>query len=284
MMLALTSTKASQCALTEIDLVKAYCVLHEPESTEEKLKRINNLRTDFFEQNKGLELVRSDDSFILRFLRAAKFHHCHALKMLFNYHMRFKTLIWPEFLDKLRHPSTVKHVFDAGCVVCLKEKAIDGSAVCIARPGKDGQTSCIDFVAALVLSYEHLLNDEQVQIHGITCIYDLAFSSFQLYFQYIPVAKRMITLLQDAMPVRLKSANFVNESYLFHIVFSLTVRPLMKHKMRGCHKMHGKNFESLYEIIDPSVLPPAYGGTGDPLDGEAVDKWRDAVYGADSNK
>ena len=269
-----------ECLLDERDLEKAVFELNEPESNDERLKHIDDLRNAFVNEYGKTALARYDDAFILRFLRARKFDHDKALKMLKNYHVQHQN--WPEVFDKVKNPALVRHVFDAGCVIGLKGKAKDGSSLCIGRPGKIEKAILTDFIATLVLSIEHMLEDEMTQIYGITVIEDMSYLGLGLAQQMGPsIGKRFTGLLQDAMPVRVKAINIVNEPTLFD-VFLAIIRPFMKEKMKKRLKVHGSTFDALHNIIDSLVLPPAYGGTGNVLDGEVTDSWRDAVLGEDS--
>ena len=273
------SSKRYQCTLNEEDLAKAVAELHEPENNDERLRRIDQLRDAYVAQSPNLALAQTDDAFILRFLRARKFDHGRALKMLRNYHSQRND--WPEVFDKVKNPGLVRHVFDAGCFISINAKAKNGSAVCIGRPGKVENPLLTDFVATLTITVENMLEDERNQIYGVTVIEDLSYFSFEMAQQMGPsVGKRFVGWLQDAMPVRVKSVNMVNEPTLFDVVFAI-VRPFMKDKMKKRMTLHGNKFDMLHKIIDPAVLPPAYGGTHSNLD-EIAHSWRDVVYGEDT--
>ena len=272
-----TVNKRYECLLDEKDLAKAVSELNEPSDNDERLRRIDDLRNAFLQQNNDLTLECHDDNFILKFLRARKFNHELALKILTNYHMKRRD--WPEVTDKVKSPFLIKHVFDAGCCIGLQGKARDGSGLCIARPGKVNNPLITDFVAAATLSIEHMLEDEKNQIHGITVVEDTSYVSFALVRQLGPsIGKRFISWLQDAMPVRLKAIHIVNQSKLFDVVFAI-LHPFLKEKMKKRLHLHGSRFEKLHETIDPSVLPTSFGGTSLDLDGNIVNSWRDAILG-----
>ena len=264
-----------ECFLSEEDLAKAVSELNEPANNEERLKRIDDLRNAFYKINKDISLMRNDDAFILCFLRARKFDHDRALKILTNYHKQLQS--WPEVYEKIQNPFLIEHVFSAGCIVLLSGKAVDGSAVLVGRPGKVENAVLIEFAAAILLSIQHLLQDEKCQIYGISVIEDFSYIGFGLARQMRPdLGKRLFGLLQDAMPIRLKSVNMVNQSTLFNIIYAV-IRPFIKSKLKRRLKLHGNSFVSLHKIIHPSFLPSKYGGTGPDLDGEVLNNWRDAV-------
>jgi len=258
--------------LTASETATAISELNEPEDDEEKLHRIDNLRTAFMKQNNDYSLFRADDSFLLRFLRAKKFDHENALQMLTNYHTQ--SFSWPEVFRKVKDLSLVKKAFESGCCFVLKGRAKDGSIICVSRIGK---FKCItDWLAVLIITYEHLLEEELVQIYGVTTIDDMTYISFGLIYQLLPIINRIGRLFMDSMPLRLRSMNVVCESTLFHLGYIIG-RPLLKKKIRERTTLHGQTFEKLHDIIDPSVLPPLYGGTGKTME-EMVAWWKNKIY------
>ena len=267
-----------ECTLGKQLLSKAIAELNEPETNEERLQKIDKLRNAFVEQNKNLRLIRSDDLFILKYLRAKKFDHDQALNMMTNYHNQLQS--WPELSKKVEDPASVKHVFDAGSFVALRRKAYDGSTICIGRPGKSRTQIFIDFVAAFIISYNRLVEEEEVQINGITVIQDLTYVNYNIAKQLTSIAWRTIKLFENAMPIRLKSLNFVHQSVFVDMLYAV-MRPFMKAKFRQRVLLLGKNYVYLHKIIDPSILPPEYGGTGENLDRRAATWWKSVVYEED---
>ena len=266
-------------SLEEEDLHKAVIELNEPENNEVRLQKIDELRNAFKNENNKLDLLDNSDEFLLRFLRARKFDHKKALRMLKNYHSQQKN--WPDVYDKVKNPYLVKHVFDAGCFVVLTGKAIDGSAVCIGCPGKVENAQFTDFAAALTISIDQILKEERNQIYGVTIIEDMHYLNFELVQQVGPfVGRRFVNLLQDCLPIRIKGVNIVNESKLFNFVFAI-VRPFIKDKTKKQIKSHGTKFELLHKSVEPSVLPPKYGGSGE-LDWFVAENWKNIIY-SDSN-
>ena len=267
--------KIMESSLSEDDMLFASSELNEPKSVDERLEKIDQLRTAFLNQNAELCLIRSDDAFILRFLRARKFHRGYALSILNNYHAQY--CMWPEVLEKMNNPQLVKYVFDAGGYITLKGKAKDGSAICIGRPGRTENFDAVDFFAAMLLTLEKLLDDEKVQIYGITVIEDVSNVGYKIAWKFPSLSKQVMSLMQDVMPLRLRSINFVNEPYLFDCI-AMIMKPFFKEKMRKRMHLHGKKFSKLHELIDPSILPPMYGGTSAFLDGEVSDLWKKIIF------
>ena len=265
--------------LTADDLKKAVTELNEPENNDERLERIDQLRTAFFRKNKDLALVRNDDSFILRFLRAKQFKLSEALKVLTNYCSWFSE--WNEVSEKVENFASVKHLFDFGCFVGLNVSAKDKSLLCVLTLGKVENATFSDFIALSILSLNQMLEEERGQIYGISAICDFRYVSCKFLATVRPfVAKKYVRFLVECMPIRVKAIHVVNPSLLSR----LTILPMYKlyfklYNNKFLH-VHGKNSSKLQEYIDQSVLPREYGGTSSSIDKDSITRWRDEVFGS----
>nr|XP_039256803.1 alpha-tocopherol transfer protein-like [Styela clava] len=254
-----------KCTLSPELLKKAIEELNEPEDNDKRLAAIDKLRTRFEEEDNGLELIRSDDAFLLRFLRVRKFDQDRAYTMLFNYHKQRKE--WRELFDLVDDPSKVDHLLRCGAVVPLYDRrAKDGTFITIGRPGLgfDDNTTMVHFIAVLVLTLEKLLENEEFQIYGLTIIEDMADFGLYLAMQMPSLGSKFLHIIQDAMPVRVKSVNMIHEALVFDVIYSI-ISSFMKEKMKNRLTLHGDKFDKLHEKIDPANLPFSLGGSGPDL-------------------
>ena len=252
--------------------------LNEPSNYDDRQLEIEKLRNLYATKGCGIKLLDDSDDFLLKFLRARLFKEDKALELLNNYHTCFKN--WPEVFEKVKNPQSIKHVFEAGCFIALNGKAVDGSAVCIGRPGKLININMIDYIAATVITLEVLLKEESNQIYGITIVLDRNYLTFQFIHQVNPsVVRQVIDLLQNVLPLRIRSMNFINESKFFQAMF-LTVSLFINKSLKDLIIHHGKNFNSLYKVVEASVLPPDYEGTGPGIDNVA-ESWKKKIFGDD---
>ena len=266
-----------ECNLPPKVLAKAAEELNEPEDNVERLRAIDELREAFLNTNPDLKLIRQDDAFILRFLRARKFNQEKALKMITNYHVQ--TASWPEVFNRVKNPALMKNTLDVGVVLPLKGRAKDGSAIVIGRPGIGENPDVLDLYASIFITMEKMVEDEEIQVHGVTVIQDLAYYSMDYVRQTTRAnSQRFIAVVQDSLPLRVKSLNATNEPKIFDIVYAIAA-PFMKEKIKKRYKLHGKNFSGLYDIIDRSVLPPMFAGSGPELDPE---EWKLELMGEDT--
>ena len=267
-----------ECTLGKQLLLKAIAELNEPQTNEERLQQIDRLRNSFIENNKTLKLMRKDDKYILRFLRAKKFDHHQALNMMTNYHNQLQS--WPEVSEKVQNPKFVKYIFDAGSFVPLRQKAYDGSTICIGRPGKARIQMLTDYYAVLIISINRLLDEEEVQINGITLIQDLKYTNYNVAKQFPKLARRVYALFENALPIRLKSVYLVHQPIFLEMVL-IMMRPFMKAKFRQRLLVLGQKYAHLHKIIESSTLPSDYGGTNDDFDRRDVIWWKNVVYEED---
>ncbi|XP_077989663.1 alpha-tocopherol transfer protein-like [Glandiceps talaboti] len=222
---------------------------------------------------------RSDDAFLLRFLRAKKFDYDRAFQMLVNYYEVRKN--YPDIYANLL-PSKIQHVWENNLQAALPCRDKDGRIVIIFRPGKWNASKfpIIDIIKANFLSLEKLLEDEETQVNGVVIIIDLSGFGFYHATQIGPIFAKKVTsifqpcfwfrevnlfllqldsILQNAMPVRIKGIHYINEPRIFDAVFAI-IRPFLKEKLKNRIQIHGSDYSSLHEFIPSSVLPADYGG------------------------
>ncbi|XP_075548866.1 alpha-tocopherol transfer protein-like isoform X4 [Dermacentor variabilis] len=184
-----------------------------------------------------------DADFLLRFLRVRKYNVESALQTIRNYYRNRAATesLYRELLPCKMPPAARK------IVMILPHKDVHGRPVLLVKPGSwmPDEVSYLDLHRAGLVCLEHLARD--------------------------PAS-------QDCMPMRLKVAHHVRQSYAFDVFFALT-RPFIKAKLAERLRLYGENFESLHEEISPKTLPEEYGGEGPPLDPEEC--WKAVVADED---
>jgi len=240
--------------------------LNEPETDEEIHAAIDQLKVGYSEEKFG-KLTRDDDYFLIRFLRAKKYRYQKALTCLENYHKIRKD--FTQIFDKIRNPVLMKSIFDRNLLYMLNGKAADGAAVMMYRPGLlDKDIDMYSIMAYSVMSIEKLLEDESVQICGLRSLEDLDNFNLSLMFKInLSDLAKMNKIWMEAMPLRFKAAHLINEGKVYDAIMAV-MKPFMKQKILDRVKVHGSNYTSIHEFVDPAILPPYLGGTGmDPEEG-----------------
>ncbi|CAK8673736.1 alpha-tocopherol transfer protein-like [Clavelina lepadiformis] len=248
-----------QCSLGDDLLQKAAKELNEPLDNAERLQAIDTLR-ESFDTSKYGDLIRCDDAFLLRFLRARKFNQERALQVLQNYHSIRKE--FREVFSMVEEPQCLKEVMETGFMYAVNGKSRNGQGILIYRPRYGQNISMYQLMACGILYVEQMLEDEEYQICGNLTVDDCGEMSLRPVFQMpLKGARKFNLLWQDSMPVRIKNVYLFNEGRVFDFVFTI-FKPFMKKKLKKRIKLCGKDYTDLHAEVDPALLPPEFQGTG----------------------
>ncbi|CAN7936959.1 unnamed protein product, partial [Ixodes hexagonus] len=213
---------------------------------------------------------RTDEDFLLRFIRVRKYNIEAALKTIKNYYKIRAACpsIFDDFLPSRVSPAA-RSLF-----MVLPERDVHGRLVLLAKAGAWTPSTLPyrEFQQAALMCFEHMVSDPAAQTAGIVLLADYQeFTPDKVLSYSIGLIRRAIEFLQDCLPGRMKGYHAVRQSYAFNILFAL-VRPFIKRKFADRIHFHGLNFEGLHKEIPPSALPEEYGGDGPALDFDAF--WR----------
>ncbi|KAK6303306.1 hypothetical protein J4Q44_G00257600 [Coregonus suidteri] len=256
------------CTLTPELVAKAREELQE--KPEWRLRDVQALRDMVLKEQPNLR-TRLDDAFLLRFLRARKFDYDRAMQLLLNYHTSRRA--WPEVFQDLK-PSTIKHVLDLGFLTVLPHPDPNGRYILCLRPGKwkANDYPFEDNIRAIYLTLEKLIQPEETQVNGIVILADYTGVGLSQASNPGPfLAKKVVSILQDSFPIRIKAVNIINEPRIFKGIFAI-MKPFLKEKMAERYVLHGSDLRSLHRNIPRSVLPEEYGGVAGHLDMSAWSK------------
>ncbi|XP_075032921.1 alpha-tocopherol transfer protein-like [Mixophyes fleayi] len=250
------------CTLSAELVLKAREELQE--KPEWRLRDVQALRDMIWKEYPNLK-TRVDDSFLLRFLRARKFDYDRALQLLVNYYSCRKG--WPEVFTDLR-PSAIKPVLDSGFLTVLPHTDTEGRRIVCIRPGRWNPQNypITENLRVIYLSLEKIIESEETQVNGIVILADYEGVGLSQASRFGPfVAKKMVGILQDGFPIRIKAINVINEPRIFKGIFAI-IRPFLKEKLVKRFFLHGSDLHSLHSNIPKAILPEEYGGTSGKLD------------------
>lgn len=158
------------------------------EVPEKRLEKIEELRSkiEAWEADpndpdeQGLTFPTSrieDDKFLIRFLRAKKFEVDRACKLFVNYH-KFRGK-YASMLGEIT-PTAAEPILKAHIASVLPERTKDGCKVLVARIGVlDLEEHPLENLIKMILVIlDHLIEDEDTQVHGIVVCEDLANLTF----------------------------------------------------------------------------------------------------------
>nr|BAH71591.1 ACYPI000881 [Acyrthosiphon pisum] len=233
------------------------------ELREDKATRNNALSQMrlWLKQNKKIIHSRSDDSFLLRFLRAKKFSLTLAQETLERYllmrqtfgHRLFKVLdITCPRLEKL---------LELGYIFVVPKRDKNGRRIIITRPGVFNPSLWTNAEMCRMhgVTYETLMEDQENQIRGFVHYVDAAGMCLQQLTLFTPrEAIRIVKNGERTIPMRHKEIYGVNipSSLKFALDFGIT---LLSEKIRSRVKIFS-SIEDSHTYVDKSLLPKEYGG------------------------
>ncbi|KAM5305262.1 alpha-tocopherol transfer protein-like isoform 1-T3 [Glossophaga mutica] len=250
------------CSLTEELVTKAREELQE--KPEWRLRDVQALRDMVRKECPNLS-TSLDDAFLLRFLRARKFDYDRALQLLINYHSCRRS--WPEVFNNLK-PSALKDVLASGFLTVLPHTDPRGCRILCIRPDRwiPSNYPITENIRAVYLTLEKLIQSEETQVNGIVILADYKGVSLSKASHFGPfIAKKVIGILQDGFPIRIKAVHVVNEPRIFKGIFAI-IKPFLKEKIANRFFLHGSDLNSLHTNLPKSILPKEYGGTAGELD------------------
>ncbi|EDV97109.1 alpha-tocopherol transfer protein [Drosophila grimshawi] len=206
---------------------------------------------------------RSDDQFLVAFLRGCKFSLEKAKAKLDKYYT-LRTL-YPEFYTISDVDSKRTHeLLRLGVALRLPIPLHDnGPRIIYVRPGcyAADKYSFEEIIAiGHGLTGITLYNDDYAVIHGFLFVLDFSNYTPAHMVQMTPsTAKKMSVFGQDAMPVRDKGRHMINTNAVFELSFN-AIRSILPTKEQNRISVHGSNLESLYAHIPQKYLPAHLGG------------------------
>lgn len=220
---------------------------------------------------------KDDDDFLLIFLRACHFYPKSALekmKTVASFRKENENLVHGLQIEQL------KDKFIKGKVVnVLKNCDQLGRRVMIVSCGAIWDPSYISSDEMFqMLYFVHLAAqlEEESQIRGVVCMMDFDGLSMKQIKSLTPsFSKRLLTFIQDAMPLRMREVHMVKQPFIFKMVWSL-FKPFVREKLNKRMHFHGSDMKSLHKFLSPECLPENYGGKLPKID-YGGEEWYPAV-------
>ncbi|KAL1430474.1 hypothetical protein MTO96_014918 [Rhipicephalus appendiculatus] len=208
--------------------------MNEPEKISESLQHLKEL----IDGDESLDCPK-DDRFLLKFLRARKYKADAA----------FKTQ-------------------------CLQNEMPWDELVLLVKTGAWDASICTldEFTRACLILAECLLLDEEVQKRGIACVFDYKGLGLHHLTQFTPFAvQRLVHVVQDCYPLRVKAVYVVNSPPLFDMLFTLA-KTFLKSKLIQRVQFFGTDLGKLHDVVPDDVIPEEAGGTYESYDYDKLEK------------
>lgn len=219
---------------------------------------IQELRDMLFER--GLcDPPRTDDDFLLRFLRARFFKMENVYGLLCRY-CEFRETNPELHVDV--HPFLLTKLGEEDIVSVTPYHDQNGRRIMIYKFGnwRPSKIPVDEILKATLLLFEMGALEPQSQVMGGVGIIDLEGLSLQHIWNLSPsVAKKVISLMVTCMPVRTTAIHIINNNWTFDMVWQV-FKPFLSERMRKQVYIHGSDMSSLHQHIDKAHLPIKYGG------------------------
>ncbi|XP_055642662.1 alpha-tocopherol transfer protein-like [Toxorhynchites rutilus septentrionalis] len=203
-----------------------------------------------------------DEEFLLIYLRPCHFYAESALKLMRNVAEFQKS--HHSLLHNLVPTDLKEEITNHDLVTVLTNRDQKGRRIVVVRVGGVWDPKLVheDKIFAILYTFQKLaVMEPATQINGIVVIYDFDGLGMKQVKGMSPgAAKRLLTFIQEAAPVRIKAVHFTKEPLLFNMVWAL-MKPFVKEKLKNRMFFHGADMKKLHKHVDADCLPANYGGT-----------------------
>lgn len=227
---------------------------------------------------------RTDDAYLITFLRHAKFRVDRAFQKVTN---------MAAFLNK--HADILKDIraeefrdmYHTGMLRVLRGKALSGARVntvmpagIAGYPGDDLWVKCLRFS---VWSFEKLCLDPYMQVHGLILLENFDNFSWRSAIrvssrQARPMLKKRFEFVAECAPFRLQGVIIAKEPVFIDFLWVMA-KSWMKRKMQDRVRFLGSKVEGFTEYVAPEELPPQFGGSCQ----EDTMEWLEEQIAAEAN-
>ncbi|EDS26697.1 phosphatidylinositol transfer protein SEC14 [Culex quinquefasciatus] len=215
---------------------------------------------EWIAKNPRIKNCRTDDAFLLRFLRTKKFSVVRACETLQKYLTMRQT--YPKWCRKLDPQDPEISALLDYCALVPVGRDSSGRIVVmgVVRNFDASRHGSDDMIRLNMLVTEALLDDEANQIAGFTHVFDnSAMTMAHVTCWTLENIGGYLRSIANGVPIRLKQNHFVNVPG-FAAQVSKYCLSYASEKLKSrifCHR----SIDELRKNIEPSVLPEEYGGT-----------------------
>lgn len=234
-----------------------------PEARVEGLRRLRIAMEEAVKNGKIERFPRTDDQFLLAFLRARKYKISSSMEVLLNF-----SKFWynnPELINGLC-AARVRRVYEMGMMEFLPGKDVNGNSLTVLRMAKIDYSKFTprELIQMSVYILCKMFDDEDMQVHGVAYLETMEnFSMLQSMSMTRHLKKEdtrvMMTIGLDTFPMRIREIYLIKQPGWFSVFWAM-VRPFLKAKLVKRLKVIGTDYEVLYKLVAKKDLPTDFGG------------------------
>ncbi|CRK86617.1 CLUMA_CG000454, isoform A [Clunio marinus] len=223
--------------------------------------------------------VRTDDQFLVSFLRGCKYS-LEKAKQKFDLYYTIRTFMPEVTMNRDPLDERLQTIIRLGIGLPLPftEKP-DSPRLILIRPGAyDASQFSLPEVFKISNMIQDILmrEDDNYMIAGQIGILDCSGVTMAHFMQFNPTFIKKITLMsQEASPTRQKGFHFINTPYGFDSVFNV-FKSFINDKNKTKLYVHGSNLSSLYKEIPKKLMPNEYGGTAGSVE-SIINTWEKRI-------
>ncbi|XP_075214506.1 alpha-tocopherol transfer protein-like isoform X2 [Lycorma delicatula] len=237
---------------------------NDPKYTEEELEqldKIEELRQMIYVHNNGDDYfeTRTDDDFLMKFLRAKEYN----VESAFNQIKNYQSFLSRHYTWREVQMDMITKALGSGTVNVLEQRDIKNRRILWFRAAnwQPLDVSPDQLLQIGILCAELGVLEPSTQRSGLALIFDLKdFGLSHLRYITPSFARRMVFIMAECLPLKITAVHIVNEPSPFSLLFSI-YKKFLNEKISERIFFHGQSLSSLHEHIEPEILPVELGGT-----------------------
>ncbi|XP_020287137.1 retinol-binding protein pinta-like [Pseudomyrmex gracilis] len=223
--------------------------------------------------------ARTDDFFILRFLRACKFNIEKTKTKMWNYYKQRSIL--PEwYTNKDPFRSELQELFNIGVFLPLRQLDNEGRMVILLRVTRHNPSihTLSNVIKVGLMTLDVLTRDHVAgSVCGVVAFIDLDGVKMGHVSQLRPdIVHNVVHAWQGCYPLRIQALNFINAPEYVDVILRLFKRLMNEKLKQRIHVYTSKMKDSCLKNVPADRLPAEYGGTNGTID-ELKAYWKKIV-------
>ncbi|XP_029166214.1 retinol-binding protein pinta-like [Nylanderia fulva] len=222
--------------------------------------------------------ARTDDFFILRFLRTCTFNIEKTKIKIRNYQMqRAKLPKWYPNTDPLQ--SKLQELLDLGIFLPLRKLDNQGRLIFVSRLVHDPDVITLSEIIKVssMIGDIALRDSVEASLYGVSLITDLEQLTLRHVTQMTPsFLMNVVHIWQECYPMRIQSLTFINMPEYGKFVSSIT-RFFLSNRLKEKLQIYSrKTTHDCFKDMPANILPVEYGGTDGTIQ-ELKEYWKKVV-------